>query len=889
MFEMALASGTPFVLTNAVRYLHRDDAITGDLLDSAGRLQPMGSFDPQPNAQAWLKDAKSMRQVAEDVARYAGEPGLATRLYESPLPLVERCVVDPHEDLGWQRAKVPELEVIGLSGDPQKILDERCRGGLVHRWPRPNQDLLNQITDRLNTELRIIESFGFATYFLMVADVVDLIKGLKIRVQARGSGAGSLVNYCLGVSNVDPVENDLLFERFLGLKRETLPDIDIDVESARRHDVYYAVTRRYGSHRVALLSMQNQYKTRGALRDTGLALGLPNEKIDRTAKSLWRLNVSEISEALKSRPELAELAREVDADPRLRVLLNQSKRLYRLPRYIAMHPCGVILSDQHLLSLTPTQPSGLGIPMSQFDKDDIDDMGLLKLDILGVRMQSTIAYTLDEIERRHGDRVDVETIAFDDEPTFDQIRSTHNLGVFQIESRGQRELVGTMQPDSFADLVADISLYRPGPMKSNMITPFVEAKLGFRSPQCLHPRFRQTLGDSYGVVIYHEHVIRILADCMGITLGEADGVRRRLGKHHDDVEVEFRTRAAQRSDEHGRRLFTDAYIDRIWETMKSFGSFGFCKAHAAAVAVTTYQSAWLKTHYPVEFMAGIMEHGPGMYPKRLLLTEAKRMGIPIYGIDVNTSTDHYRVDEGAQGAGIRMPFIEIKGISGTEVRRLIEGQPYSSVLDVIQRGRVSRVTMQRLAGIGGLDSVSRGSSRGTILAQVRHLTARPIATPCEDQEALVDEDGVSTIVFPEVPDVDPLSAELDILGIDVSGHALDPWRGLLDEIGVTPVDQLLNLRNNSRVVVAGIRVSAMTSPSKSKKRVVFISLDDGTGVADCAFFDDAQHRVGPDLFRTRLLAVKGITRRTGAKGISINATEAWDFTRAVSQDTSHDI
>jgi len=515
--------------------------------------------------------------------------------------------------------------------------------------------------------------------------------------------------------------------------------------------------------------------------------------------------------------------------------------------------------------------------MSQFDKDDIDDMGLLKLDILGVRMQSTIAYTIAEIERMTGEQVDVEAIPLDDEPTFENIRSTHTLGVFQIESPGQRELVGKMQPDSFTDLVADISLFRPGPMKANMITPYVEVKLGFRSPPCLHPRFRDFLADTYGVVVYHEHVMRIFAESMGISLAEADAIRRNLGWDKDNIERAFRQKTRARTDDQGRPLFNDRQIERTWGALESFGSFGFCKAHAAAFAVTTYQSAWLKTHYPVEFMAGILEHDPGMYPKRLLVAEARRLGIPILGVDVNASSGQYRVESIGTSTGVRMPFTQIKGISSSEVHRLVDAQPYVDLIDVIQRARPARPTLRNLALIGAFDTLAPARSRGEIIAQVRHLTARPLAVRSTEQSPLITEDGLPT--FEPAPETDPVAAEMEILGIDLTHHVLDPWRETLDEIGVTPANELLAQRNDSTVIVAGIRVASGTPPTKSGTRVVFISLDDGTGIADCAFFDDAQHQIGPDLFTSRLLAVQGVTRRTGEKGVSITATKAWDFTR----------
>jgi len=867
LLRAGLDAGLPVVASNAVRYLTPDDVVTGDVLDAAGHLVPLNTLQPHGTGEAWLKPPGLMRQVLLDVTNHAGLPSSqADELMDATVQLAARCAIDPADDLRWRQPKVPELDVIGLEGDPQQVLAGRCREALPARWPNPPLPLRRRALDRLDDELSVIGKFGFASYFLVIADIVDMIKGMGVRVQARGSGAGSLVNYLLGISSVDPLEHDLLFERFLGVLRSTLPDIDIDVESARRHEIYRAISARYGSHRTTLLSMQNQYRARGALRDGGLALGLPPGQIDLAAKSMWRLNAGDIDQALTQRPELQQFAQMVDDDPALHTLIDVSTRLDRLPRHISMHPCGVILSDENLLSLTPTQPSGLGIHMSQFDKDDIDDLGLLKLDVLGVRMQSAIAYTIDEIERIAGQRIDLDAIPPDDKPTFEAIQSTHTLGMFQIESPGQRELVGKMQPDCQADLVADISLFRPGPMKGNMITPYVEAKLGIKPAPCLHRRFQGFLADSYGVMIYHEHVLRILSDCMGVSLAEADEIRRRMGAGTEAIEQSFRAAAAARRGQQGERLFTDRQIDQIWKTLREFGSFGFCKAHACAFAHTTYQSAWLKTHYPAQFMAGILEHDPGMYPKRLLLTEAKRLGIPVLGVDVNASTGHYRVEDDGLALGIRLPFSQIGGISSSEIRRLTANQPYRDITDLIRRARPHRPTVRKLAAIGALDALAPGRSRGEIIACARRLTAVS-RSPSENQDPLLADD----------EPVDTLAAEIGILGLDVTKHILDPWRDVIDGLGVTPANQLLGLRNNSLVTVVGARVASQTPPMRSGQRVVFLSLDDGTGIADCTFFPDAQRQVGADLFRADLLAVQGHTRRTGDKGISILADMAWDL------------
>ncbi|WP_300344627.1 DNA polymerase III subunit alpha [Nesterenkonia sp.] len=906
MLRLASEAEAPAVLTNAVRYLQPDDAVTADVLDAAAHLLPLGDFQPQPNAQAWLKPAEMMHQLAFTVAEYAGLPRhAAVDLLSTTERLADRCRLDPQTDIGWRRPKVPELEIIGVEDEPSYVLRQRCEQAVAERYPQAGAAQLERIHHRLEEELRTIAHFGFDTYFLAVAETVGLIRGMNVRVQARGSGAGSLVNYLLRISNVDPLEHDLLFERFLGSSRSTLPDIDVDIESAQRHRVYEAIFERYGHHRVTLLSMQNTYRARGAARDAGLALGLEPEQVDRIAESIWRFNASEFRQVLSSRPELREVASLVENEPQLEMLVDLTERLDRLPRHISMHPCGVILGDSDLLSVTPTQPSGIGLPMSQFDKDDIDDMGLLKLDVLGVRMQSSLAYAVEEIARVNGEaaavegglpvdapyvsadgRVDLDALPHDDEPTFEMIRTTHTLGCFQIESPGQRELLGKLQPDRYEDLIADISLFRPGPMKGNMVTPYISRKHGYERIDYLHPRFREFLQDSYGVVIYHEHVLRILHETMGVSLAEADELRRRMEQDVDQIEHSFRTRTAQQFDDDGARIFTDEDIDRIWETLRGFGSFGFCKAHGAAFALPTYQSAWLKTHYPVEFLAGLLEHDPGMYPRRLMVSEARRMGISLLPLDVNVSTEHYRVERiSAQEKGIRLSLRDVRGLSEAEMSRIVEHQPYESVTDFYQRARLSRPVMLRLATLGAFDSLfpaeAEAAARGSIISYVRQLTAsdrRPAAAQPDPQQPLLFSD--AELLDASVPDptqAERTAAELDGLSTEVGEHVVETYRPLLEELGVTPAADLLQLRSNAEVLVAGIRVATQTPPMRSGRRTVFISLEDGTGCADTAFFEEAQQQAGPLLFGTQLMVVRGRTRRTGERGVSIQAEEAWDL------------
>ena len=910
MLELAHELDVPAVLTNDVRYLHPDDAIAGDVLDAAGLLLPLGGFQPQPNAQAWLKPGAKMRIIARQVvdrshlSRY-----VADELLSATEQLAERCVLDPDGDLAWKQPKVPELEAIGVTGDPTEVLWKTCQAGITERYFDAPRKTIDQVHDRLTFEMRTIIGFGYETYFLTVADVATLFRQMRMRHQARGSGVSSLVNYLLRISVVDPLEFDppLVFERFLGNKRETLPDIDIDVESARRHEAYRRIFDRYGDHRVTLLSMQNRYQARGAVRDAGLALDLPPDQVDMVAKNLWRFQAREFGEVLNEKPELRDVATLIEQHEELQLLVDLTERLDRLPRHISMHPCGVILGNTNLMSTTPVQPSGLGLLMSQYDKDDIDDAGLLKLDVLGVRMQSAIAYSIQEIKRIHGPAaaaaggfpidapfikddgtVEVDAAPHDDPATFEAIKTTNTLGMFQIESPGQRELGGRLQADDFGEIVIQVAAFRPGPQKTRSAAGYVDAKM-FDNPTYLHDTFKPFLRETRGVVIYHEQILKILHTCTSVTLAEADELRRAMEKDLPRVEHLFRTRTPLQLDRNGNRIYSGRDIDRIWEQVSAFGAYGFAKAHAAAFAATTYHSAFLRTHWPAEFFAGLLTHDPGMYAKRLLAGEAQRLGVPLLPLDVNLSTDTYQVEpvaNASRGLGIRIALVNVAGITAKELARILTGQPYASIDDFYTRASPSRPLLTKLAAVGALDSLTmidgHAADRGDIIAHVRHLTARrsrPRIDETGNQLGIVVDDRNSIPAgHGQLEQAEAIATELGVLGLSTSGHPIDPFRTMLDSLGTTPASQLLTLHNKTEVLVAGIRVATQTPPMPSGKRVVFISVDDGSGViADATFFDEAQDATGPALFSTRLLIIQGRTRRTGARGVSIEATRAWDL------------
>ncbi|MFE0865105.1 DNA polymerase III subunit alpha [Streptomyces rochei] len=869
----AAEQGVRPVLSNAVRYADPGQGQIADVLDAARRLVPIDATKELDSGEAWLKDAGAMRHAAERIVEAAGfRREAAHRLLEQTQATAAACLVDPEDDLGMGAVHFPEPHLVGAGRrTAQRALASRAAAGMVLRGydRRPGH---REYWERMHHELDIIAHHGFASYFLTVAQVVDDVRHMGIRVAARGSGAGSLVNHLLGIAHADPVEHGLLMERFLSKERVVLPDIDIDVESARRLEVYRAIIGRFGTERVATVAMPETYRVRHAIRDVGAALSMDPAEIDRVAKSFPHIRARDARAALEELPELRELAGEKKRYGRLWELVEG---LDALPRGVAMHPCGVLLSDASLLSRTPVMPtSGEGFPMAQFDKDDVEDLGLLKLDVLGVRMQSAMAHAVAEVERATGERVDLDAVPEGDPATYRMIRSAETLGCFQIESPGQRDLVGRLQPSTFHDLVVDISLFRPGPVAADMVRPFIEARHGRAPVRYPHEDLAEPLEGTYGVVVFHEQVIDIVAIMTGCGRGEADRVRRGLS----DPESQGRIKVwfAQHAAANGYDAET---IQRTWEIVEAFGSYGFCKAHAVAFAVPTYQSAWLKAHHPAAFYAGLLTHDPGMYPKRLLLADARRRGVPILPLDVNKSGVAHRIElvsesRGAKVWGLRLALSDVHGISEAEAERVAEGQPYASLLDFWERARPSRPLAGRLAQVGALDAF--GANRRDLQLHLTELH-RGARGGRGDQLPLSGGRRTASAGLPDLTSAEKLSAELGVLSMDASRNLMDDHRTFLRELGVVSAKRLREARHGETVLVAGAKAATQTPPIRSGRRVIFSTLDDGSGLVDLAFFDDSHDACAHTVFHSWLLLVRGVVQRRGPRSLSVVGSAAWNL------------
>jgi len=760
--ELAHRSGVIAVAVNDVRHERPEDVVVADVLRCMRLGVPLSSRSiGRTTSAAWLTDP------AEQAHRFRERPDLLSAAAD----LAERCS-EPFV-LGGVRAP-------GLTGrSPRQAaaaLVARCRAGLVRRFGDPAEKVLA----RLDRELAAIDAEGLHDLFLAVADVVEDVRAAGILVACRGSAAGSLVCFSLGISDVDPVANGLSFERFMNPYRDELPDIDLDVESHRREEVYDLVIARYGEDRVAMVGMFETLQARSAVRGVGAALGIPPEEVDHVARQLPHLRARDVGRALERLPELAGSRLDVG---RLGMLLDLVARVDGMPRHLAMHPCGILLGDDTLLDRTPVQRSAHGYPVSQFDKDDIAALGMLKLDVLGVRMLSAMRHCLDlvngvpredavpreptrtaadgEVPGWEDGPFVLDMVAHDDPATYDLIRSTHSVGMFQIESPGQRELLGRLQPTRFSDLVAEISLFRPGPMRADMVTPYVARRHGEEEVRVAHPDLAPVLAETFGVIVYHEQVMGVLSVLTGCDASEADLLRRRLGDAEGQRIV--RRLVLERAQERGMQR---AVVEEVFADVAAFAAFGFCKAHAAAFAVPTERSAFLKAHLFPEFMAGLITHDPGMYPRRMIVEECRLFGVPVLPPDVLRSGRHADVtvlDAGAADArlglcaaraaaalgrdpvphlpagwswpsgspdpspptrrdaglrvdgsrwAVRLGLGGVADLAHVEVDRILALRPFARVTELRDRVGVGRDGVLALVGSGALDGLAQVGSPG---------------------------------------------------------------------------------------------------------------------------------------------------------------------------------
>ena len=840
LFNLACQLGLLVVATNDAHYLNREDYQLHQVLVKTSQIVHHRTIRPTPNEEYYLKTALQM-------ARLFGR---------FPAAIVNASLVAEECNLKLDLGRIVSPTFTLPKGEKAHgYLLKQCFKNLPKRFHPPNK----KVTLTLTRELEIIRRKGFSSYFLLVADIVSFAKREGIRCSARGSASGSLVAYLLGISGVDPLKHGLLFERFLNPERLDLPDIDLDFDSRRRDEVTEYVLKKY-SPKAALVATVPTFRARGAIREVARAFGLSYKKIESLTNALPYLSVDKIRSVLKIFPELKENELR---EKHYELLLGVSEKVGGFPRYLSSHLGGVVISQGPLQDLVPVQKSAKGFPLAQYDKDDLEKLGLIKTDLLSLRMLGAISEAVEHLKARRID-LNLETIPLDDEKVYQLLRSTKTVGCFQLESPGMRQLLGKLQPTKFSDIVANISLFRPGPMHADMITPFLERRHGREKVSYLHPILEPILKETYGVIIFHEQVLRIAQDLAGFSLGQADLLRRSMTEKISPEEKERLRADFLLGCE--RKGVEKEVAEKVFGKLASFGAFGFCKAHAVSFAKIAYQSAYLKAYYPREFFLGLLNNEPGLYPPMIILNEAKRFGVKVLPPDINESQGKFSLEDNALRVGLSS-IREMGPSSWEEILSKRRKRKFESLEDFCLRVKIERPLLENLILSGCFNSLN--GENADHLLKVSQIFSQ-----------LLKKNGGES--GGEILKSSPFSLEkkvfleMDLLDLTFSSHSLLIFREALKKIERIKSGHLSTMAEGEIVKVAGIKVILHTPPTRSGQRVIFLTLEDEEGLIDVTVFPSAQQLYAKDIFEADFLLIEGGVQKHGP-AVSIIADKAFDL------------
>ncbi|MQM24080.1 error-prone DNA polymerase [Glycomyces albidus] len=790
----------PVVATNNVHYASPARAKAAAALAAIRARTTLDQADPYLPANA----GAHLRSGAEMALRFADFP----EAVERSAAIAAECAFD----LQHLAPRLPHFPVPD-GHDDVSYLRELTERGAEERYPgRPAK-----AWEQLEHELQVIKRLGFSGYFLIVADIVDFCRRSGIFCQGRGSAANSAVCYALGVTNVDPVEFGLLFERFLSDDRDGPPDIDIDIESGRREEVIQYVYNRYGRDRAALVANVVTYRPRSAVRDAAKALGYSHDQAVAWSKRLHRWGGIDPDEAEGIPAEVQALAGE----------------LRDLPQHLGIHPGGMVLTEEPVSQIVPVEPARMeDRTVLQWDKEDCADAGLVKFDLLGLGMLEALHRMVDLVADFHGTRVDLAHLPPDDGDVFAMLQRADTVGVFQVESRAQMATLPRLKPREFRDLVAEVALIRPGPIQGGAVHPYLRRRNGEpwrdKVPELLHPALEKT----YGVPLFQEQLMQIAIVAAGFNGGEADRLRRAMGAK----------RSAERMEELKARLYAGmkekgiagAQADQIYEQLKSFADFGFPESHAASFAHLVWSSAWLKCHYPAAFYAGLLASQPmGFYSPASLIADAQRHGLAVLAPDVNASKETASLipadrpcEPPLHGvADLWLGLDSVKGLGEAAGKRIVAareaGGPFTSMADLARRAGLDQARLEKLAVAGALGSLEPDRRRALWTAGT--VDERPGTIPGTGPAA-------PPPTLPGMSAAELARADYTGLGLSVETHPMELVRDLLDADGVLPARRLPFVPDGERVEVAGI-VTHRQRPSTAKG-ATFLSLEDETGIAN---------------------------------------------------------
>lgn len=827
----------PIVATNNVHYAER---LAHKLQDILVCIRHQVTLDEsahlrRANAEYGLKPAQMMANL---FARY---PKAITNTIE----IAERC----RFELQYGLQDLPVFPTPN-GEDAMAYLRRLCSQRLPARYPGTP----SSVWTRLYHELGVIERSRLANYFLIVWDIVRYARDQGIRCQGRGSAANSLVAYLLNISPIDPLAHDLVFERFLSDERQVVPDIDIDFDAARREEVIQYVYSRYGLDHAAMASTLVTFRARSAVRDVGKALGLPLDVIDDIALSLDRFRDREI-ETNETQPLFQST---LGAGMREQ-LLEFCRQIEGFPRHLGIHNGGMVITGAPIVDRVPTEPATMpGRVVVQWDKDSLEEVGLIKIDILGLRMLSAISETLEHVETLTGTRPEMEKLTHDDPAIFDMITDADTIGVFQVESRAQAQILPRLKPRNFEDIIISISLIRPGPVQGDMVHPYMarrggEAEIGY-AHELLKPALKETLG----VILYQEQVLKVARDLAGFTAGQGEQLRRALSNKRALDAINALEDAFIAGAEHND--VTEEVARRVFAQLRAFGGYSFPKSHAAAFAVLVYQSAWLRYHYPAAFYTALLNNQPmGFWTPAVLVNDARRRGIRVLPVDVNVSREKCAVENG----GIRLGFTYVDGVgnqAALRVERARRAGLFTSLKDFCQRTRLARRLVENLILAGAMDAWN--VPRRTLLWDLGLI-------PTDSNELALDY-STAPVMLPEQSRAEALSTEVEVLGLALSDHPTALYRQRLTKLRILTSLDLSACSNKQPVKVAGMTVVHQAPPTA--KGFHFITLEDEHGLMNIIVRPAIYRRFKRIIREQPLLIVEGyIERQEGVVNVVAEA------------------
>jgi error-prone DNA polymerase len=816
MAALAGERSVPLVAAQDVRYARRDDYAVHDLMVCI--REGMTIHDPHPLRP--VHDRQCLRREADlqKLIPYPEAFGNVGRIiHECRFDLLPEHITPP-------AARIPDGQT------SRQVLRQMCLDMFDDRYGSVSDETRRRASELLEHELTVIADLELSDFFLVVHEVVEHARRRGIRTSGRGSAANSVVAYVLGITGVCPVEHHLLFERFLHRGRKGTPDIDVDFDSERRGEVLAWMEERFGLEQTAMTATIITYRIRMAIRDAAKALGWPEETVRALSKSVPGYTNNCVETYRK------ELAGVIGRIPMLDILIKAATLLLDQPRHLGQHSGGMVLSSKPLENFTPVQRSANGVAVVQFDKDDVEALGLVKFDVLGLRMLACISECLELIERHTGSAPDIDRLPLDDVKTFETIRSGRTLGVFQIESQGQMHLLAKHQPENFADLITEVALFRPGPLQGGMVHPYIKRRRGQEPISYPHPDLEPILSDTLGIVLFQEQVLEIAHRFAGMSLEDADDFRSLVSKNRNrELMASMRDRFVQGACSRGVDM---ASAEEVYEIVSHFVGYGFCRSHAAAFAKIVYQSASLKTHHTAAYMAAFMQHRPGMYNLMTLHEECRRWGVQVLACDVSRSGLRYDIEQDASGRfAIRSPLTAIRNVSAEAARSIIWQRalaPFQSVEDLVTRlPDVPRDTLECIAMAGAMQGLEPDARRAAwIVGVVRQRMARQDAHRPQLFE-------LPNLHPNDVPALPPLRAQ-ERLAYDyiMQGaarvHPMTLYRRSMMSLEIRTVETICRLPPQSKlqVTVAGIVILRQAPPTA--KGMLFITLEDETGFLQCA-------------------------------------------------------